>query len=200
MNNIIATRGKEIIICLLLVILILVILLLKSGQSTGSNGAYGLDGPISQAKLDNFKKILLDPKQNIHAVALLAPNQEGKLIILDKFLEFVKPCFTSPDIIKPGERIKIEDDCLKVEPAIKGKKLIIKAEEGNEQIIALTPGIAIESDDNPSSSKDESKSELGSVKTTDTKNHSTFLFITDFDKHQHRTCQNPNGLPCPPQY
>ncbi|ESS73622.1 hypothetical protein MGMO_15c00430 [Methyloglobulus morosus KoM1] len=195
MNNIIATRGKEIIICLLIVILILVIFLLKPCSSIEPNG------PISQAKLDNFKKILLDSKQNVHAVALLAPNQGGKLVIFNKLLEPVQPCFTSPDKIKPGERIKIEDDCLKAGPAEKGKKLIIKAEEGNEQFIALTPGVAIENNDDSNSSRDENKKELGSIKTTATKDdHSTFLFITELDKRQHVTCQNPNGLPCPPHY
>ena len=179
MNNFVSKRGKEIIICLLIVILILVILLLKPNSSTGKNEVYGSKDPISQAKLDNFKKLLLDPKQNVHAVALLAPNRDGKLVILNNSLDPIEPCFKSDENIKPGDKIEIPQECTE------GK---IRVEEGKDQIIALTPGANIEGYSNENSLK------------ADGKNKVTWLFITDFDKTVHRGCHNSDGYPCPPQH
>jgi hypothetical protein len=184
MNSLVNTRGKEIIICLLIVILMLIILPFRVSNSnpkpTATDPITATDR-ITDANLRSFVNLLNDPNQNVHGV-ILPTNQLGKLIIFNNSLERIKPCFNSDEILKPGDKILIERECIKDN---------IKVEEEKTQIIALTPGTTMEGYGKPTSSKGDGTARVG---------HSTFLIITEPDKRQTTICHNPDGSHCPPRY
>lgn len=129
MNNIIVSRGKEIIICLLIIIFILLFLLSK-GNSLDSKP---FDPRISNANLNSFVNLLFDPKENVHGVLLLAPDRHDKLVILNYKLEPTKPCFWDPKSKLTAEKtpVLLPDECVKNKD--------IEVDYDKQQILAITP-------------------------------------------------------------
>jgi hypothetical protein len=185
MNNLVVTRGKEIIICLLIIILMLIILLLRPTPLKNS-----IDPRIS-ANLNNFIDLLLDPKENVHAVILAAPDKGGNLVILNKFLKPIEPCFESKEKLKPGDQVIIEPEC--------SEENVMR---GEDQIIALTSGKRILSENKPYATKIEveGKSTQSTAGSMIRNGKTSFLWITEFDKKQRKGCINIDGTVGPPCY
>ena len=183
MNNLVVTRGKEIIICLLIIILMLIFLLFRPAPDINKTD------PRISANLDNFLNMLLDPQQNVHAVIFAAPDRGGKLVVFDNFLKTIEPCFESQEKLKPGDIITIEPEC---------------AEEnftrGEDQIVALTPGKRKVSDDKATFKKEGTNSVQEPVHKAVRDAQSKILWITEFDKKQYKRCQNDDGTWGPPCY
>jgi hypothetical protein len=137
MNNIIVSRGKEIIICLLIIIFILLFLLSK-GNSLDSKP---FDPRVSNANLNNFIDLLFDPKENVHGVLLLAPGRQSNLTILNYRLEPTKPCdngqLTSVNTVTKGEDIP-PPECLE------GGR--VKVDLESQRIITITHAVKVDTD------------------------------------------------------
>ncbi len=141
-----------------------------------------IDTPIPTANINALLQALTDPQQNIHAVVLASPGKNSKVVVLNKYLSPIEPCFRSEEKLEPRDRIAIEPECTgtDIQPIVEEQKTI-----------ALTPGVTVEKKQDvtgyPIRNRAEGK-------------HSTFLFITDFDKKQTRACHNPDQSPCPPRF
>lgn len=141
-----------------------------------------IDTPIPVANINALLKTLVDPQQNIHAVVLASPGKNNKVVVLNQFLSPIPPCFSSAEKLEPRDRIAVEPECT-------GSDILPLVEE--QKTIALTPGVAV----------DKGQDDTGVlIRSRAEGKHSTFLFITDFDKKQTRACHNPDGSHCPPRY
>jgi hypothetical protein len=183
MNNLISARHKEIIICLSIIILVLVVFVLKICSDKDS-----IDPRISKSNLNNFVNLLLDPTQNTHGIMILAPNRHNNLVVLNKNLVPVEPCYN-----KPGEVISdLNKRPIEVPPECTKDNIQV---EKNEQIIVLTPATKLRDDEKSTSG------EYGKKVNTPTNNSQiSILFVQDTDRNVTKLCKNADGTACPPYH
>ncbi|MBK8815134.1 MAG: hypothetical protein IPN42_06310 [Methylococcaceae bacterium] len=109
MSDLITTRAKEIVSCLVIIIFILLAFLLKSNTPAPAS----IDPRLSNPDLLNFLNYIDNSNENVHGAMGLTPNGHDKLKVFGKKFNEINHCYWNPgeDIKPDGKRVlKFQDN------------------------------------------------------------------------------------------